>query len=303
MGGVTESNLKVSVIIPVYNVEPFLRRCIESILVQTWDYFEVILVDDGSTDLSGNICDEMGKRDSRIKIIHKKNAGVSAARNTGIEAASGGFICFVDGDDYVMDDYIEYMLERIIKQEADIALTTSMFGNFDKHQIRHDEIGVWNKEDAVEAILCYKVPIGCYCKLFRAEFLVDVRFIPEIFIGEGFNFNITAFQKAERIAVGKRKIYYYRRDNPTSAMTKFSIEKCECGLWALQVIKNNLIVHTKRIEKAWKYANWRTHSDFYDMCVLAGVKKEYPAMYERCLNVTKRDALSALWVPASKKIK
>lgn len=112
-----------------------------------------------------------------------------------------------------------------------------MFGNFDNYQTRHDEIVVWNKEDAVEAILCYKVPIGCYCKLFRAELLKEVRFISEIFIGEGFNFNIAAFQKAERIVAGKRKIYYYRRDNPTSAMTKFSVEKCECGLLALQEIK------------------------------------------------------------------
>lgn len=302
-GGVTSPNLKVSVIVPVYNVDPFLEKCIESIMAQTWDYLEVILVDDGSTDLSGNICDEMAQKDSRIKVIHKKNAGVSNARNTGIEASSGGFICFIDGDDYVMPDYIEYMLELIFLKNADIALTTSMFGNFDNYQTRHDEILVWNKEDAVEAILCYKVPIGCYCKLFRAELLKEVRFIPEIFIGEGFNFNIAAFQKAERIVAGKRKIYYYRRDNPTSAMTKFSVEKCECGLLALQEIKINLIIQTERIEKAWKYANWRTHSDFYDMCILAKAKEEYPALYERCFNMTKRDALSALWVPTSYKNK
>ena len=275
----------------------------ESILSQTWDFIEVILVDDGSTDNSGLICDRMQQKDDRVKVLHKNHGGVSAARNSGMEIASGGFICFVDGDDYVMPDYIEYMLEQIIKNKADIALTTQMFGNFDERQVEHDEIIIWNSEDAVEAILCYQVPIGCYCKLFRTNFLEGTYFIPEIFIGEGFNFNVAAFQKAEKVIVGKRKIYYYRRNNPTSAMTKFSAEKCECGLWALNVIKQNLTIHSKRILDAWTYANWRTHSDFYDMCVLAGVEKEYPKIYKKCLNVTRRDALSALHVPTSKQNK
>lgn len=303
MGGVTEENYKVSVIVPVYNVAPFLEKCVESILSQTWDFIEIILVDDGSTDKSGLICDQMKQKDDRVKVLHKKNGGVSAARNSGIEMASGGFICFVDGDDYVMPDYIEYMLEQIVKNKADIALTTQMFGNFDEKQVESDGIKIWNGEDAVEVILCYQLPIGCYCKLFRTKCLEDIKFIPEIFIGEGFNFNVTAFQKAEKVIAGKRKTYYYRRDNPTSAMTKFSIKKCECGLWALEIIKQNLTIRSDRILEAWKYANWRTHSDFYDMCVLAGVEKEYPEMYRKCLKETRKDALSALHVPTSKQNK
>lgn len=298
--GVTEENYKVSVIVPVYNVSPFLEKCVESIMSQTWDYIEIILVDDGSTDNSGLICDQMKQKDNRVKVLHKSNGGVSAARNSGMEMASGGFVCFVDGDDYVMPDYIEYMLEMLIKNKADIALTTQMFGNFDEKQVERDEIKIWNGEDAVEAILCYQVPIGCYCKLFRAKFIERIRFIPEIFIGEGFNFNVAAFQKAEKVISGKRKTYYYRRNNPTSAMTKFSIKKCECGLWALEVIKQNLTIHSNRILGAWRYANWRTHSDFYDMFVLASVEKEYPEMYKKCLDVTRNDALCALHVPTSK---
>lgn len=296
-------NCLVSVIVPVYNVGNYVSKCIQSIREQTYSNLEIILVDDGSTDNSGVICDEYEKKDIRIKVIHKKNAGVSAARNTGIDRCTGDYICFVDGDDYVMPDYVGYMLEQIIRNEADIALTTKMYGNFDEKQVSNDEIEVWTSEDAVEAILCYQVPIGCYCKLFKADFLEEIRFIPEIFIGEGFNFNVEAFQKADKIVAGKKKIYYYRRDNPTSAMTKFSIRKCECGLWALEVIKRNLIIHTDRIEKAWIYANWRTHSDFYDMCVLAGVQKEYPEMYKKCLKITKQYALSAWSVPTSKQNK
>lgn len=126
----------------------------DSILAQTWDFIEIILVDDGSTDNSGFICDQMQQKDDRVKVLHKSNGGVSSARNSGIEMASGGFICFVDGDNYVMPDYIEYMMGQITKNNADIALTTQMFGNFDEKQVKKDEIKTWNGEDAVEAILC-----------------------------------------------------------------------------------------------------------------------------------------------------
>ena len=97
---------------------------------------------------------------------------------------------------------------------------------------------------AVEAILCYKVPIGCYCKIFKREIMETTRFMPEVFIGEGFNFNIAAFQKSTKTVAGSLKTYYYRRDNPTSAMTKFSIQKCECGLLALEIIKEKLQIRS-----------------------------------------------------------
>lgn len=139
MCGVIGKNYKVSIIVPVYNVAPFLEKCVESILSQTWDFILIILVDDGSTDKSGLICDQMKQKDNQIKVLHKRNDGVSAAQSSGMEIANGGFICFVDGDDYVMPDYIEYMLEQIVKNKADIALITRMFGNFEEKQVESDE--------------------------------------------------------------------------------------------------------------------------------------------------------------------
>lgn len=280
-----------------------MGKCIESICAQNYVNLEIILVDDGSKDESGSICDRYAKADERIKVIHKKNNGVSAARNSGLDIASGEWVCFVDGDDFVMPDYVGYMLALAKGYNAEIAVTTKMFGNFDESQEIADNIQQWTNEDAVEAILCYRVPIGCYCKLFKRTFLKTTRFIPEVFIGEGFNFNISAFQKATRVVAGSIKTYYYRRDNPTSAMTKFSIKKCECGLWALEVIKQNLTIHTERIELAWKFANWRTHSDFYDMFVLAKAQKGHLDMYQKCLNVTKKQALIALKVPTTEQNK
>ena len=111
----------------------------ETILSQTWDFIVIILVDDGSTDKSGLICDQMKQKDNQIKVLHKRNDGVSAAQSSGMEIANGGFICFVDGDDYVMPDYIEYLLEQIVKNKADIALITRMFGNFEEKQVESDE--------------------------------------------------------------------------------------------------------------------------------------------------------------------
>lgn len=275
----------------------------ESILEQNYQNLEIILVDDGSTDGSGDICDDYAAIDDRIKVIHKDNQGVSAARNSGLDLASGEWVCYVDGDDYVMPDYVGYLLALARSHNADVALTTRMFGNYDVTQEPQDNVQEWTGEDAVEAILCYRVPIGCYCKIFRAEHLRSIRFIPDIFIGEGFNYNIAMFQEATSVVAGCMKTYYYRRDNATSAMTRFSIEKCECGLRALEVIRNNLKVNTDRIDAAWRFANWRTHSDFYDMCVLAGVQREYPQMYERCLKVTRRQAFIALKVPTTRQNK
>ena len=295
---------KVTVIVPVYNVSSFLSKCIESICEQKYPFLEIILVDDGSTDESGKICDSYAEKDARIKVIHKQNQGVSLARNAALDVATGKWICFVDGDDYVMPNYVSYMLALALAYNADIALTTQLFGNFDSNkQAENDSVKAWTAEDAVEAILCYKVPIGCYCKIFKREIMETTRFMPEVFIGEGFNFNIAAFQKSTKIVAGSLKTYYYRRDNPTSAMTKFSIKKCECGLLALEIIKEKLQIHTERIERAWEFANWRTHSDFYDSFKLAKAKIEYPDVYKKCLSVIRKKALVALNVPTSRQNK
>lgn len=117
-------NISVSVIVPVYNVAPYLLKCIESILHQSHKNIEVILVDDGSTDDSGKICDDYEEKDNRISVIHKRNAGVSVARNTGIDAAKGEWICFVDGDDYVMQDYVEYLLHLCMVHHTEVSVST-----------------------------------------------------------------------------------------------------------------------------------------------------------------------------------
>lgn len=111
---------KLSIIIPIYKVEPYLHKCINSILAQTFADFELILVDDGSPDKCGEICDEYAKRDTRIKVIHKENGGVSAARNAGLEIAQGEYIGFVDSDDYIEKDMYEILYKLSKEYDADI---------------------------------------------------------------------------------------------------------------------------------------------------------------------------------------
>ena len=113
---------KVSVIVPVYNTEKYLPRCIESILAQTFTDFELILVNDGSTDKSGKICDEYAKKDSRIVVIHKENGGVSSARNKGIEISQGELISFIDADDWITPLYLSDLITDITSSFTDIVL-------------------------------------------------------------------------------------------------------------------------------------------------------------------------------------
>ena len=113
------SNKLVTVVVPVYNVEKYLDECVESIVSQTYANFEIILVDDGSTDLSGEICDKWKAKDDRIKTIHKQNGGLSSARNAGLEAAKGDYISFIDSDDYITVDYLEVLVNALEKENAD----------------------------------------------------------------------------------------------------------------------------------------------------------------------------------------
>ena len=116
-------NKLISIIIPVYKVEEYLEKCVDSVIKQTYDNLEIILVDDGSPDNCGKICDQYSKKDKRVKVIHKENGGLSDARNAGIDISRGEYISFIDSDDYVEIDYIETLYNSIIKSKISIILS------------------------------------------------------------------------------------------------------------------------------------------------------------------------------------
>lgn len=291
------SDILVTIIVPVYNAEKYLPQCLDSILNQTHQKLEIILIDDGSTDKSGEILNIYSKKDDRIKVVHNRNQGVSSARNCGINMATGKYICFSDADDYLMRDYVEYLLLMAESNQADIALTKDMFTTFHPNQVSGDKQVIRTAEEATIDILTYNMPIGVYCKIFKRDFLGrDIRFISNIYIGEGFNFNTMAFQRANKIVEGTRRVYFYRRDNPTSATTKFMLNKWKNAIYAIERIHDDMILHSSNLEKAWAYANWHTHCDAYNFLIMAGDEKKYQDIYAKWKRVVKRKAISAFRV-------
>lgn len=290
----------VSVIVPIYNVEKYLDQCIKSIISQTYRNLEIILVDDGSTDSSGKIADTYAAKDKRIKVCHQNNAGVSSARNLGIDKATGDYVCFVDGDDYTMPDYVSYMLDLSEEYDSEIALTTEMFSIIHPNQTQ-DKIEVYSSEKAATEILYFNIPIGCYCKIFKRDFLdrYKLRFLPEYLMGEGFNFNTSAFQRANKIIVGRRKIYNYRLDNVDSVTTKFNMAKWLNGLDALKNIKRNLAIKNDNIMSAWRFAWWLTNYDVLRLMLGASEHRLNKNEFDRCLSVVESSKINLFRVSGS----
>lgn len=297
----------ISIVVPVYNDEPFLDECLSSIVNQKYQNLEIILVDDGSTDKSSKILDEYAKLDQRIQVFHKDNSGVSDTRNYGLDRASGEYICFSDADDILSRDYVSYLYNLICKnRSADISLTNKLFSTFDKKQVKKINENVISGMEAANQILTYKIPIGVYSKLFRTSFLkkYGIKFDTELFIGEGFNYNIDSFLNAKKIIVSNKKIYFYRRNNKTSATTKFSVEKWENGLFAIKKIKLKIEkIPSKELLMSWKFAWWRTNSDAYDAIVLARKQKQYPIFFKKVKITVKKLSYIAWKVPTTKENK
>ncbi|MBD5489142.1 MAG: glycosyltransferase [Lachnospiraceae bacterium] len=171
----------VSVIVPIYNVEKYLKKCIESIRTQLYNHIEIILVDDGSLDGSAQICDGYQQLDERIKVIHKVNGGLSDARNAGIDVCVGQYILFVDSDDYIHPYMIKGMMDVAINEGADIVecaiqdVDEVHRADFKIDRIPYN-IRVLNHEQAVEGILDYKLKIVAWNKLYKKSLFVKLRF-------------------------------------------------------------------------------------------------------------------------------
>ena len=211
-----EKNPLISVIVPVYKVEPYLDRCVSSIVNQTYENLEIILVDDASPDNCPKICDEWAKRDKRIRVIHQKNAGSAAARNTALDCAGGEFIAFVDSDDYISEDMYEYLFSLIAG--CDIAECGFISVRDDNASFGgEDRAEVFSPESAMkEHILDRKFRQVIWNKLYRKEVLDGVRFPAGKKIDDEF-FTYRAIGKAKKL-VSSPKVCYAYRSQPQSMM-------------------------------------------------------------------------------------
>lgn len=216
--------MKVSVIVPVYNCAPYIERCINSITQQTHKDIEVILVNDGSTDESGDLCDKAALQDDRIKVIHKQNGGVSAARNTGIENAGGDIITFVDADDSIDPEMYEILLKLMVEHGADIIHCGYKHIVRDEIRLINDtkNITVQNREDALNCLISGKLFTGSACsKLFRRDLLNGIRFDEKLKFNEDILFCFEAFSAANRIVFADHAFYnYYARIGESASFSE-----------------------------------------------------------------------------------
>ena len=219
----------ISVIVPVYGVEEYLCRCIDSVLKQTYKKFELILVDDGSLDCSGKICDEYAKTDERIKVIHKKNGGLSDARNAGLTKACGEYISFIDSDDWVSKEYLERLLNALKETRADICecnvLKTK--GEEKTQTLEKEMLKIYDTIDALEQLICDNV-LRQYVwnKIYRRCVIKNISF-PKGKTNEDEFWTYQVFGNAQRVTKIPDILYYYFQ-RPNSIMGKdYSLKRLD----------------------------------------------------------------------------
>lgn len=216
---------KISIVVPVYNLEKYLEHTVAMLTEQTYRNLEIILVDDGSTDASAAICDRLAERDSRIVVFHTENKGVSAARNTGIKAARGEYIGFCDGDDQLEPDMYEYLYQLISAAGADISVCGVLICYEDgsrENRCKGCDAVYASAQEAINSLLESKISMSLYSKLFRAD-VVKGFYLPEgIRIREDEYYSYAAFSRAKRVVSGAQPKYRYIRREGSSSMTSFS---------------------------------------------------------------------------------
>lgn len=212
--------MEISVIIPIYNVEPYIRRCIDSVINQTFKDMEIILVDDGSTDKSGQIADYYQSQDSRIQVIHKINGGLSDARNRGMEQARGKYLFFLDSDDALVKDTLELLYNAINRYEAECVVCGFYYANEEgewydsRYWEKGETVKVLDNQEAMCALIQNKyIKNFAWGKLYKRELIQSILFEKGVFF-EDIVWQAEVFSKLKRCVVLKQVgCYYYQRED------------------------------------------------------------------------------------------
>lgn len=281
----------VSVIIPVYKVEPYLRECLDSVVNQTYYNLEIILVDDGSPDGCPKICDEYAENDSRIKVIHKENGGLSDARNKGLDIATGKYITFVDSDDVIHKTYVESLYDNLKKTNSFISVcqlaTFKDFQIIKKVEIDCEQY-VLSGSEAVQDLyerLCglkkqksFGVSVTACGKMFARKFFSNIRF-PYGMLHEDDAVSPKVLYQSNRVCVISSQLYYYRVTENSITNSPFSIKRYDC----LEATESCAIFFRDKDEKKlYELASIRKKCLLYQYAFLAkhnGVYSEVPKQY------------------------
>lgn len=254
----------ISVIVPIYNVEKYLDRCVDSIINQTYKNLEIILVDDGSPDNCPKMCDDYAEKDSRIKVVHKENGGLSDARNVGMEVATGEYVSFIDSDDYVSLDFYETLLETIVDNDSDIVEcgVVKFYENekFDKY---NDDLKVTNY-DTVDALdgLINENPFKQHVwnKLYKSNIALDIPYaVGKLNEDEFWTYQI--FGKAKKVTRINKTMYYYFQRGSSIMGNGYNIKRLD----SLEGKMNRQAY----IEKNFPILTTKAKVDLYGSCIFA----------------------------------
>ena len=274
---------KVSIIVPVYKVEKYLDKCVESLVNQTYKNIEIILVDDGSPDNCPAICDEWVSKDSRIKVVHKENGGISNARNAGMKVATGDYFGFVDSDDVVSIEMYKTLVELLEKNDADMSIcqycefkdnTEPMYTLDNDHHIYN------NPNDVLKRLFCKKdVANAVWNKLYKRELFDDLEFPVGVIIAEDMYLTYKLILKSNKIVISNSKLYGYRVNRKSSLMSTFSIDKIK----SLIIVSNSRYNDLKDIKEILPYLNGSKAKTIYDIHTWVTEEKNEDIFYSEDL--------------------
>lgn len=234
----------ISVVIPVYNIQTYLKECLNSVKNQTYKNIEIILVDDGSTDNSGTICDDYAKIDSRIIVLHKKNRGVSSARNEGIKVATGKYISFIDSDDWIAPDMLEKLYIAIKDSDSSIACCTFSEVTSDGRIIF--PCGTYKHEIITSKMIAKKfcdegyvknVMFPPWNKLFRRDVTAQIKFRNGLRMGEDFLFCMECVTEAGEMVIVDEPLYFYRLREGSAMTSSFSEKRLDYLIAAKEIVR------------------------------------------------------------------
>lgn len=275
---------KISVIVPIYRVEAYLAECMDSILSQTYQDFELILVDDGSPDNCGAICDEYAEKDSRIRVIHQKNGGLSAARNAGLDIAQGEYVTFVDSDDVLHPNYLEYLMRGLAENQADISLLH--FVRFAEGNPFRDAVPYSVKAIKTGVEACHKLysddaviyTIACG-KLYKTKQFQGVRYpVGKIHEDEGTTYKL--LYRAEKVIELDTALYGYRINANGIMGSSFSPKRYQAVEFFKERIKFFEEQGLYELAERARQEMPLTLAKMYIMAKNAGVEKEIPKEYQ-----------------------
>lgn len=243
----------ISVIIPVYNVEDYIAQCLKSVSSQTYNNFEAIVIDDGSKDNSGKICDEFAIKDNRLKVVHVDNGGVSKARNIALNIAKGKYIVFVDSDDIIENDALEKMYLEITKTHSEV----SVLGWYDFkdngnkiYECKKNKI-VLENDDVLKSFLNDEYFSSViWGKIYEKKVLANNRFNEKLVIAEDFDFLYNVLKNVKRLSVNTHEIIYSYRLRDTSAMRKKYDDKFENEILLCENVLQEVKAQKPNVEKA-----------------------------------------------------